>query len=437
LIAPLVALAAVLLTDPSSVAPAYSGIFMEKAASFIRSYFPIFLLGAIFGKLIEASGAARTIVDEIAHRLGAKQAIIVIALVGMILTYGGVSIFVSVFAIYPFAAEIFRAADIPKRLIPATIGLGIFTGTMDALPGTPQIANIIPTTFFGTDAFAAPILGTAGAIFSLLVGWVYLEHLSRRARAKGEGYGSGHVNEPEVIAEGNPISIWLALLPLLVVCIGNRLALEAINAFYGDEAITQFGTNPVALSVKTNAGTWAVELALLAGIVVTMLVSYKKVAPKFVQHVHVAVGGAMLAALNTASEYGFGGVISTLPGFATIGGELSRIPNPLVNVAVITNVLAGVTGSSSGGLSLTLGAFSDQFIEMANEHHIPLEVLHRISAMASGGMDTLPHNGAIVTLLLVCGLTHRQAYKPIFGLTIVKTASAFFAVALYELTGLV
>ena len=441
LVAPLIAMAAVLCTEPSAVAPAYSGLFMKKAASFVQNYFPVFLLGAIFGKLIEASGAARTIVLAITRLLGAQRAILAITLVGMILTYGGVSVFVVVFAIYPFAAEMFRTADIPKRLIPATIALAALTGTLDALPGTPQIANIIPIAFLKTDGFAAPVLGIVGSLFSFCLGLAYLEWERRRAKRAGEGYGVGHVQEPEIIDAENGPSLPLSLLPLLIVAIGNRFALLAITRFYGEDATAilnvRMAASPITESVATNAGIWAVEAALLAGVIVAIVIAWRRILPRLAELTHVAIGGALLAALNTASEYGFGAIIAALPGFTLIGDTLSGIRNPLLNVAVITNVLSGMTGSSSGGLSLTLGAFADRFIAMAHASHIPLEAVHRISAMASGGMDTLPHNGVIVTLLLVCGLTHRQAYKPILGITAIKTGAVFVAVAFYELTGLV
>ncbi len=441
ILAPLIAMIAVMLIEPSSVAPAYSGVFMKKAATFVQNYFPVFLLGAIFGKLVEASGAARTIVQAITRLLGPQQSILAITLVGMILTYGGVSVFVVVFAIYPFAAEMFRSADIPKRLIPATIALAALTGTLDALPGTPQIANMIPIAFFKTDGFAAPILGIAGSLFSFFAGWAYLDWERRKAKRAGEGYGVGHIREPEVVEESDGPKLWLSLLPLFVVGVGNRLTLTAIQAYYGVDATVRLGgmdaASPVVENVKANAGIWAVEAALVAGILVAIAIAWRRIVPRLADLTHVAVSGALLAGLNTASEYGFGAIIAALPGFHFIGGALSSIRNPLLNVAVITNVLSAMTGSSSGGLSLTLGAFSEKFIALADGAGVPLEAVHRISAMASGGMDTLPHNGVIVTLLLVCGLTHRQAYMPIFGITVIKTAAVFFAVALYSLTGLV
>src|SRR4249920_3422766 len=183
LFAPICALLAVLATDPSLVAPVFSGLFMDKMVGFVRNYLPVFLLGAVFGKVIELSGFARAIVSAVIGLVGRTRSILSIVVVCALLTYAGVSLFVVVFAVYPFAAELFRQAGIPKRLIPATIALGAFTFTMDALPGTPQIQNIIPTTFFKTNTFAAPWLGVIGAVFILVAGLTYLEWRRRRAAA--------------------------------------------------------------------------------------------------------------------------------------------------------------------------------------------------------------------------------------------------------------
>src|SRR5690242_804253 len=198
LFAPLAALGAVLLTEPSLVAPMFTGLFMDRMVGFLKLYFPVFMLGAVFGKLIELSGFSKSIVAATIGLVGRSRAILSIVLVCALLTYGGVSLFVVVFAVYPFAAELFRRSDIPKRLIPGTIALGAFTFTMDALPGTPQIQNIIPTSFFGTTAWAAPVLGCIGAVFILALGLSYLEWRRRAAQRAGEGYGDPAtlVNEP-------------------------------------------------------------------------------------------------------------------------------------------------------------------------------------------------------------------------------------------------
>ncbi len=154
------------------------------------------------------------------------------------------------------------------------------------------------------------------------------------------------------------------------------------------------------------AAIWAVEGALLLGILTVFAFAWRPVLTKFADGTKAAVAGALLASMNTASEYGFGGVIALLPGFVLVSDALKAIPNPLVNEAISVTVLAGITGSASGGMSIALAAMSDTFIAAAEVAKIPLEVLHRVAAMASGGMDTLPHNGAVITLLAVTGLTH-------------------------------
>lgn len=439
LFAPVAAMLAVALTDPSAIAPVFTGLFMEKLASFVKNYFPVFMLGALFGKLIEISGFAKTIVRVVIGLLGRERAILSIVLVAALLTYGGVSVFVVVFAVYPFAAEMFKTADIPKRLIPGTIALGAFTFTMDSLPGTPQIQNIIPTTFFKTDTWAAPMLGTIGGIFILAMGLAYLEWCRRSALAAGEGYGSGHINEPAKIEGETMAHPALALFPLILVGIVNKLLTSLIPQIYspGREVVLTPGGKPVTADVAASTALWAVEGALIAGILAVVLLGWRNVKTHFAEGSKAAVGGALLASLNTASEYGFGAVIAALPGFYAISEALKAIPNPLFNLALTVTSLAGITGSASGGMSIALAAMSERFVAMANEAGIPLEVFHRVAAMASGGMDTLPHNGAVITLLAVTGLTHRQSYKNIFAITLIKTFAVVVVIALYYATGII
>lgn len=439
LFAPVIALLAVLLTDPALVAPMFSSVFMEKMVGFLKSYFPVFLLGAIFGKVIELSGFSKSIVTSIIRLVGAKRAMLSIVLVCAVLTYGGVSLFVVVFAVYPFAAEMFRQGNIPKRLIPGTIALGAFSFTMDSLPGTPQIQNIIPTTFFKTTTWAAPWLGVIGSIFILVVGMAYLEWRRRVAEAKGEGYGVDHQNEPEPFgAEKLPNPI-LAILPLILVAVMNKVFTVMIPQLYGTShtMLLAGATKPIVTDVTKVVAIWAVEGALLVGILSVFLFAFAPLRKKFAEGSKSAIAGALLAAGNTATEYGFGAVIAALPGFLFVADALKSIPNPLVNEAISVTALAGITGSASGGMSIALAAMSDTFIQMANAAHIPLEVMHRVAAMASGGMDTLPHNGAVITLLAVTGLTHRVSYKDIFAVTCIKTAAVFFVIAVYYSTGII
>ncbi len=441
LFAPIAALGAVLLTDPTLVAPMFTGLFMDKMVGFLKLYFPVFLLGAVFGKLIEISGFSKSIVAATIKVVGAQRAMLSIVLVCALLTYGGVSLFVVVFAVYPFAAELFRQSDIPKRLVPGTIALGAFTFTMDALPGTPQIQNIIPTSFFGTTGWAAPVLGTLGGVFILVLGMCYLEWRRRVAVRAGEGYGTDLRNEPEPFRGDRLAHPLIAILPLILVGVSNFAFTKFIPGFYGQTQsfIPAVIGNPapVVQEVSKIAAIWAVQGALLVGIVAVILFAWKPVFSSFAEGTKSAIGGALLASMNTASEYGFGAVIAALPGFLVVANALQAIPDPLINEAVSVTALAGITGSASGGMSIALAAMADSFIANANAAGIPMEVLHRVAAMASGGMDTLPHNGAVITLLAVTGLTHRQSYKDVFAITLIKTLAVFFIIGLYYATGLV
>ena len=236
----------------------------------------------------------------------------------------------------------------------------------------------------------------------------------------------------------NPL---IALLPLVVVGIMNKVLTVAIPMLYGTSvsfipAVVGKAT-PVVQQVSAVAAIWAVEGALLLGIATVFVFAWRSVAAKFAEGSKSAIGGALLATMNTASEYGFGAVIAALPGFLVIANALKTIPNPLVNEAITVTALAGITGSASGGLGIALAAMADTFIANAQAVGIPMEVLHRVASMASGGMDTLPHNGAVITLLAVTGLTHRQSYKDIFVITSIKTVAVFVVIATYYLTGIV
>ncbi|SDE54069.1 H+/gluconate symporter [Priestia aryabhattai B8W22] len=453
--APICALLAVFLTEPSHMLPFFSNIFMEKMVGFVKLYFPVFLLGAIFGKVIEMTGIAEKIAKIIIRFIGAKQAILTVVLMGAILTYSGVSLFVVVFAIYPFAAHLFREANIPKRLIPATIAFSAFTFSMDAMPGSPQIQNVIPTSFFNTNIYAAPVLGMVGAVFIFAAGMLYLESRRRKADANGEGYfgiGENAIREmsaaseimPALAAEVSDGKVnakdWLAFLPLVLVGVMNKFFITYLPKWYengfdfGKIGLDSFGR----VNIEQNLAIWSVIMALLIGIVTAIALNFQAVKTNFQKNINAGISGALLATMNTASEFGFGGVIAALPGFTIVQNSLSAaFTNPLVNGAVLTNVLAGLTGSGSGGISIVLGVMAEKYVEAANTLNIPLEVMHRVISMAAGGMDTLPHNGAVITLLVVCRLTHRQAYKDIFAITIIKTIAAFLIIGVYMMTGLV
>jgi len=422
ILAPLLALLALLFAgDIGLLLPTYTQVFMKAMGGYVIQFFPLFLLGALFGKLMDDSGSARAIAHGIVAKVGSERAILAIVLACGILTYGGVSLFVVAFAVYPIGAALFREAGIPKRLIPGAIALGSFTFTMTALPGTPAIQNAIPNPFFGTDAFAAPGLGVIAGLIMFGLGTWWLTAQSRKLMAAGEGYGE-HRDEPvadKSVAEDNRTipGFWLALLPIFVVIGLNFLMakqiLPSIDTSY--LAKPEFGGLQDA---KSLIGIWAIIVALSTAILLLIAMHWKRWMD-LKKSVNDGAFGSMLPILNTAAEVGYGTVIASLAGFVIIRDLVLGVSdNPLISEAVAVNILAGITGSASGGMSIALKTLGEQYLTLANAAGISPELLHRVAAMASGCMDTLPHNGAVISLLAICKLTHRESYKFIFVNTV-------------------
>lgn len=409
--APICALLATLFAG-IPLLPTLTEVFMPGAMAFARSYFPLFLLGALFGKVMELSGAAKSISHYIMKKLGSKGTMLAIVLSCAILAYGGVSVFVIVFAVYPLGAALFKESNIPKRLLPATLALGMFTFAMTAFPGTPQIQNLIPVKYFGTDAYAAPILGITSGLAMLVFGILWLEYRKKKAMDAGEGYGENHRNEPEggFDSEGL-INPYLAIIPLIAVLVLNYILTRMFQS--GDPTVAEsFGTK-----LSQVAPIWALIVSMIVGIILTIIIGWKNIggAEKLKEGLNIGVNGALTAIMNTSLAVGFGSVVQTLPGFAVISDFMLGIDlgTPLISEAITVNILAGVTGSASGGMSIALEAMAPQYLQWANAVGLNPELLHRVASLSCGGLDSLPHNGAIITLLGVTGLTHKESYKDI------------------------
>lgn len=418
ILAPLLAMLAVCFTgDTHLLLGSYTQIFMSGMGNFVVNFFPIFLLGAVFGKLMDDSGSARSIAAYLVGKLGTQHAMLSIVLACAILTYGGVSVFVVGFAVYPIAASLFRNLEIPKRFIPGAIVLGSFTFTMTALPGTPAIQNAIPMPFFITDAFAAPGLGIIAGLIMFIGGMAWLNYRQKIARAAGEGYGH-HPNEdiPSSSHHHDP-GMLVAMTPIVLVILVNFLAVKlyfpGIDAGYLAEK--RFG----GVTLNKVMGTWAIILALVTACVSIIVMNRRRLTD-----VRESMGkgamGALLPIFNTASEVGYGSVIASLAGFALVKEFMLGISpgNPLISEAIFINVMAGITGSASGGLSIALNTMADTYLQLANQFGISPELMHRVASIASGGLDSLPHNGAVISLLTICALTHRESYKDIFVLAV-------------------
>ena len=434
LLAPIMgALAVVLSGDGGFLLPIYTSTFMSALSGYVLQFLPIFLLGALFGQLMADSGAANTLARWIVQSLGERRAILSVVVACGLLTYGGVSLFVVAFALYPVAVSLFKAADLPKRLIPATIALGAFTFTMTALPGTPSIQNAIPIPYFNTNVFAAPGLGLIAGIVMFTGGLWWLYRRAAQARAAGEGFGEHGETEdqanPEQPAEQGRWSVMpvpLALLPLLLVVGVNALFTYVVFpamdfAFLGERFPN--------MDPQKILGLWSLIIALAVACLTLVLMRLGKW-EDLKGTVNKGVFGFMLPLFNTASEVGYGAVIAGLAGFAVIRDAVLNVSpgNPLISEAIAMNLLAGITGSSSGGLSIALQTLGADYLSMAQAAGISPELLHRVAVMSAGGMDTLPHCGAIITLLAICKLNHRQSYLDIAAVTIMVPLPALITV---------
>ena len=476
-IAPIAALIAVVFSwDP--LLASYTQVFMPALGGFIISFFPLFLAGAIFGRLMSVSGYAEDIARWVPRIFGAKRAILVTAIVTALLTYGGVSAWVIAFTVVPIAKPLFRRANVSMKLMPAAIALGIFTFATAALPGSPQIHNAIPTSYFDTTTFAAPILGIIGAVITFGLGIAWLTWRERSLLRKGEGYADiststidsdagedsptpskdplprtsastesslataseltaraataegrapfGHGTATEMSMSEVTRRGLIGLLPILIVVSVNAAFVYLISpqmdfSYLAEE---RFG----ATTLSAVLGVWSVT----AGLAAAGAVIFALKPSNFTRYVNSLTEGARNAVLpvfTTASEVGYGAVIASLAVFAVLQEQLFSVSdNPAVIGIVATAVISGITGSSSGGLSITMQTFGEQLAQMAQDQGISLEFMHRVIAMSSVSLDSLPHNGAIVTLLLVCGLTHRQAYKDIGFVTVLVPVAGVLAV---------
>ena len=423
-LAPLMALLAVVFGGGFELLlPTYTQIFMKELGGYLTKFFPLFLLGAIFGKLMDDSGSARSIAHWMVAKVGKERGILAIVLSCGLLTYGGVSLFVVAFAVYPIGTALFREVGMPKRFIPGAIALGSFTFTMTALPGTPAIQNAIPAPFFGTNTFAAPGLGTIGGLIMLIGGTLWLQSRAQRAMAAGEGYGA-HANEdlsPEAHLQGTP-SFFIALLPILLVIGFNASLTYVVFPSTSFEALAEprFG----ATTLSAVAGLWSIIVALVLAIVFIIFAHWQRW-KNLMESVNAGTMGSLLPIFNTASEVGYGNVIASLPAFLVVKNAVLGISdNPLISEAVAVGSLAGITGSASGGMSIALSTLGDYYLTVANASGISPELLHRVAVMASGSFDSLPHNGAVITLLSICKLTHKNSYFDIFMVSVVIPVSA-------------
>lgn len=381
----------VALTGGLDLLSAYTVSYMEGFVGFVKDWFPAFMLSAIFGQIMEDSGGAVAITKAIVRLLGRDKAIFVSVLCGGVLAYGGISGFVIIFSMYPIVLGLFKEADISRRLIPATIMTGAFTFAMSALPGTPTIQNLIPGEYFGTPPTSAPVISIISSVIMFVGPVLWLSYRAKKLRAAGEGY-----DDPDDIPEEPDDS----LLPPAFVC------------------LIPF----VVILILLNILHQNIVVCLLAGIVLIIALLFlagrmrgKNYLPDLGASFNKGCQSATMAIMNTSAAVGFGSVVKVSPGFTVLADLVLGIGgSPLIAESIAINVLAGATGSASGGLRIALDTLAPNFIQMSAASGIPLEVFHRVGAIACGGLNTMPHDGAVVTYLSYCKIPHKRGFFDIF-----------------------
>lgn len=427
LLSPLAALIAALISGEPLLAH-WTQTFMSGTAGFVARWFPLFLLGGIFGKLMDDSGSITSIAHFLTERLGTRRTMLSVVLASAVVTYGGVSVFVAFFVLVPMAREMFKAANIPARLMPAAIGLGAFTFTMSALPGTPSTNNAIPMPYFGTTTFAAPGLGIIASIVTFAFGMWWLARAEAAARKAGEAYVddaeapvitektreqatlSGDF-DPAELPHGQRTNKYppfiFALLPLIVVIVVNFMMALVVLPRLDFSFLT---AEPWNLEVGGLIGVWSVLIALTAAILTLIIVNYQRLL-KLRESLDAGANSSVLPILTVASLVGFGAVVAAMPAFTIVRDAVLQIPGgPLVSLVVAMNALAGLTGTASGGMAIALNALGSEYMRLALEHGIDPALMHRLTVISAGTLDALPHNGTVLLLLQISKQTHADSY---------------------------
>lgn len=425
--------------------PHWTSTFMSGTARFVMQWFPMFLLGGIFGKMMDDSGSITSIARFLTEKLGVKRTMLSVVLASAVVTYGGVSVFVAFFVLVPMAREMFRAANIPARLMPAAIGLGAFTFTMSAMPGTPSTNNAIPMPYFGTTTFAAPGLGIIASIITFAFGMWWLARIEAKARAAGEGYTDDETPvvisektreqatisgdfDPNELSHGQKSkqlpSFLFAVLPLIVVIGVNFLmALVILPRVDFSQAESALGIN-----ISSTIGVWAVLLALAAAIITVITINFARLG-SLRESLDAGSNSAVLPIMTVASLVGFGAVVAAMPAFTVVRDAVLQIPGgPLVSLVVAMNALAGLTGTASGGMAIALNALGAEYMRLAAEYGIDPALMHRLTTISAGTLDALPHNGTVLLLLQISKQTHSGSYLDMVMTVIVGVIISLVAV---------
>ena len=382
--------------------------YMSGFTGFIASWFFMFLLGSLFGKFMEDTGLADSVANAIVSKMGMQKAVFAVVAACAILTYGGVNLFVVAFSVYPMALSLFKDANLPRRFIPAVLAFGSVTFTMTSA-GSPEIQNWIPIKYLGTTPYAGWEVSLLVAIFMAVFGYWWLKKMIAQAVANGEVFDA-RAGDPQCAAGQEPHRALphpaLGLVPLLVVLTLSFLLHD------------QFGHKALILA--------------LGGGVLSILLLCMKHFKNLNQAINEGTTGSLIALGNTAAVVGFGAVVKNTEAFQVAVDYMTQLPgNELVGASVAVSAIAGLTGSASGGQAIALPLLAPHYLEQG----VDPEQLHRVVAISSGALDTLPHNGYVVTTIrAICRETHASAYWPMFAMTgVVPLLGLMLAVSLFTL----
>lgn len=423
LFATLLCSAVVALSNGLSVAESLSSFYASGplgAFTFAGKFFLLFCAGALFGRVMGESHGAASIAAAMTRLMGEKRVLWVVVLASALLTYGGVVVFVVIFTIYPLGLRLLKQANLPKRLLCGAAALGAGTFTMTALPGSPSIHNVIAASSLGTDLFAGAGMGLFAAALMFGLGMWYLEHQRGVAIARGEGFEAGPKDQLVDIDDKDLPHWFIAVAPLLLV-LSTILLPRLAGLVWTPETMPEW-----LQFAKANPIIWP-SFALLLGSIVNVILLPKAI-PAPLQTFGQGVDDAIMPLLNTAAVIGFGAVVTKTAGFAYFISWFSdsSLP-PLVSLFTSVSVVAGITASASGGLQIFMETLAPVYLNQGMDP----EVLHRIVVIASGGIDSLPHSGAVIAMLTIMGLKHRDAYKDIAVVTVIIPVTAALSLVAY------
>ncbi|HOO40036.1 MAG TPA: hypothetical protein PK653_01230 [Syntrophales bacterium] len=400
IIAPLAVLIVCLFSNMNIMQTLY-GPYMKGFINYAGKFYLIFLAGSVFGKFMEDGQAARSLADGILKLIGKENPLRMLLSVGIIslcLTYGGVSLFVVIFAVIPIARPLFKELKVPWHIFMAPFIWGAASLTMTMLPGTPQIQNIMPTKYLGTSATAAPLLGLTGAVVISVLNVLYFSYILKKAKAKGEVYEdpAPGVLGAGVTTSGPMPNVWLSLIPLVIVLVLLNTPLPYINK--------------------------DVVIALTGGVLACVILFWKYYA-NIIDTLTKGAVNTVIPIVNTCADVGYGMAVAATTGFKLVSAWLLTLPmHPIISLAAATATMAAITGSASGGLGIILETMVPKYVALG----LNPELIHRIISMSSGSFDAMPHNGAVITMLAVAGLFHYNAYKHIFWCHVIATMISLF-----------